>query len=299
MSGRPGRSQLAGTRRLIVNADGFGFGRGATDGIGEAIVEGRFITSVSVNANFPMVDQLGSLLSKAPSISVGVHLNPCAGRPMLPRTEIPSLVNAHGEFYDQHTFRKLLRTGRIRTKDLEREFDAQIGKVRALAGNNLTHLDSQAHTHLGYLSLFVALAKKWNIERVRTNASLICLESKRPILARAFAYARGPQILLGHHYRRYQMRQLRSKGLRTADYLISVGYGGIRKTSINAWRNILRNLPVGTHEIYCHPGHADAVTRRWSYYVNEREQELAVLRNRELQADAHALGVDLISFHAI
>ena len=46
---------VSSRKRLIVNADGFGFGPGATQGIIDALREGKFITSVSVNANFAEV----------------------------------------------------------------------------------------------------------------------------------------------------------------------------------------------------------------------------------------------------
>ena len=64
------------TKRLIVNADGFGFGAGATQGILDAIREGHFISSVSVNANFPDAERIAELISEFPHVSIGVHLNP-------------------------------------------------------------------------------------------------------------------------------------------------------------------------------------------------------------------------------
>jgi len=93
-----GITEINMTRRLIVNADGFGFGPGATQGIMEAIREGKFITSVSVNANFPDVAQVRNLVSEFPHISVGVHLNPMAGKPCLPPEQVRSLIGDDGYF---------------------------------------------------------------------------------------------------------------------------------------------------------------------------------------------------------
>lgn len=61
-------------RRLIVNADGFGFGPGATQAIFEAVAASGPITSVSVNANFPDAERLGEFVKQFPHISVGVHV---------------------------------------------------------------------------------------------------------------------------------------------------------------------------------------------------------------------------------
>ena len=170
---------MSGERKLIVNADGYGFGAGATQGITEAIREGRFVSSVSVNANFPDALRVAELASEFPEISIGVHLNPLAGRPCLPAARVSSLVDADGCFHATD-FLPRLRRGAIRLEELAAEFDAQVGRISDLVGERLTHLDSQAHSHLHYFDLFLAVAQRWKLKRVRTNASVICLESPHP-----------------------------------------------------------------------------------------------------------------------
>jgi len=285
-------------KRLIVNADGFGFGPGATQGIIDAIREGHFISSVSVNANFPDVERVRDLISEFPHISIGVHLNPMAGKPCLPPDQVPSLVGKDGCLQNEK-FPRLLRTGAISESELEAELDAQIAKAKELAGARLTHLDSQGNQHLVYFNLFLKLAREWGIPRMRNNASFICLESPHPRSSRLKAYLSKPHVGGVHFYRRYQMRKARAAGLRLADNLITVGYAGQGKTHEESWLNVLRNLPIGTYEIYCHPGYADNTLRRWSVYHQQREQELVVLRNPKLREAARAAGVELISFDSI
>ena len=286
-------------RRLIVNADGYGFGEGATRGVTEAIGMGGLITSVSVNANFPEVEHLSALLERHPNISVGVHLNPLAGRPCLPPTHVPSLVTADGCFHERDFWRRL-RRGSIDTGELRAEFEAQIARVAGLAGEQLTHLDSQEHSHLRYFDLFLELARKWKIERIRTNASIICLEAPRPRLARAAAYLAKPHVWAMHQYRQQQMRRASRAGLRSADRLVTVGYAGTgNKTNLDNWQRILRNLPAGTFEIFCHPAYPDDVLRRWSTYYEPRRRELSILRGTQLRELAAQVGVQLISFAEI
>lgn len=287
-----------GLKRLIVNADGFGFGAGATDGITDAIRDGSFISSVSINANFPEAERIRDLVAQFPHISIGVHLNPMAGKPCLPAERVPSLVGKDGCLQNEK-FPRLLRKGAIAKSELEAELDAQIAKAKELAGSRLTHVDSQGNQHLAYFNLFLKLARKWGIQRMRNNASLICLESPHPRSARLKVYVSQPQVGGVHLYRRYQMRKARAAGLRLADNLITVGYAGRAKTDEESWLCVLRNLPIGTYEIYCHPGYADNTLRRWSVYHEQREQELAVLRNPELREAARAAGVELISFDSI
>jgi predicted glycoside hydrolase/deacetylase ChbG (UPF0249 family) len=124
---------LTASRRLIVNADGFGFGAGATEGILDAM-RGGFISSVSVNANFPEVERVRDLVANFPGVSVGVHLNPMVGRPCLPAASVPSLVDAGGDFFG-NGFLGRLRKGRIVVEELEREFLEQIRRVAAVAGD--------------------------------------------------------------------------------------------------------------------------------------------------------------------
>jgi predicted glycoside hydrolase/deacetylase ChbG (UPF0249 family) len=286
-------------KKLIVNADGFGFGSGATEGIMDAIRDGGFISSVSVNANFPEAERIRDLVTQFPNISIGVHLNPMAGKPCLPPEQVPSLVGYDGCFHNAK-FPRLLRQRVISKSELEAELDAQIAKAKDLAGTRLTHIDSQGNQHLAYFDLFLKLARKWRLRRMRNNASLICLESPHPRSSRLKVYLSKPQVGVVHFYRRWQMRNARVAGLRLADNLITVGYAGRgNKTRLENWLQVLRNLPIGTYEIYCHPAYTDDILRRWSVYREERERELAVLRNPELREVARASRVEIISFDSI
>ena len=286
-------------KRLIVNADGFGFGAGATKGIIDAIRAGNFITSVSVNANFPDAERVRELIEEFPHISIGVHVNPVVGEPCLPPREIPSLVTSTGFFH--HTeFLRLLKKKAISFSELEAELDAQIQKVKELAGERLTHIDSQGHGHLYYFDLFLALAKKWGLQRMRTNAPIICQEARQPRVSRLLAYMRKPHIFCGHYYRRYQMSRARKAGMRMADDTLIVGYAGNgNKTNPDNWIRLLNNLPPGTHEIFCHPAYPDETLRQWAFYCAERRQELDILSERKLRDIAKKVGVELINFNAI
>jgi predicted glycoside hydrolase/deacetylase ChbG (UPF0249 family) len=262
-------------------------------------LRGGFISSVSVNANFPQAERLPELVRAFPIVSIGVHLNPMVGRPCLPAERVPSLVGADGLFYGEK-FPGLLRRGRIVREELEAELREQIRRVAELAGDRLTHLDSQGNRHLSYFDLFLELARSSGLRRMRNNASSICLESPRPRWSRLRVYLTRPHVWLAHRYRTHQMKKARSAGLRMADSLVTVGYAGIgNKANPENWLRILRNLPPGTHEIYCHPAYPDETLRRWSYYQEGRAEELEILRSPRLGEEAARAGVTLIGFDAI
>jgi predicted glycoside hydrolase/deacetylase ChbG (UPF0249 family) len=285
------------SRRLIVNADGFGFGPGATQGILDAVAGGGPITSVSVNANFPEVARVAELVDRYPAVSVGVHLNPIVGSPCLSPDSVPTLVDEDGNFHGRR-FQELWRRGRISERDLELEFDAQIHRAQDLTGGRVTHLDSQEHSHLLYLDIFLRIAERSGIRCLRTNASFIGLESRHPGFARLRAYLRRPDVCVGHAYRRLQMRRAAKRGFRLADRLVTVGYAGTgNKTVPENWVNVIRNLPPGTSEIFCHPGYPDAILRRWSTrYAEPRLAELTILRTPALREVAEEEKVELITF---
>src|SRR5438105_48355 len=283
-------------RRLIVNADGFGFGPGATQGVWEALATGGLLTSVSVNANFPEAARTRELVGTYPSVSVGVHLNPIVGGPVLAAGSVPSLVGPDGSFLGR-AFRRSWVLGKVRPRDLEAELNAQIDAIRRLAGSRLTHLDSHQNSHLLYFDMFLRLAREWSIPCVRTNASLICLEAPDPVRARISAYRKRPLVWLGHAYRRFQMRRAAAAGLRMADRPVTVGYAGVgNKARRENWLAILRNLPEGDFEIYCHPAHPDELLARWATYVEPRAEELRIVGDPQLRATAAELGVELIIF---
>src|SRR3989442_15337664 len=86
------------TRRLIVSADDFGLTAGVDRGI-VAAVRARGVTSVGVMANLVSPHAIAELLAASPELSVGVHLNLTTGRPVSPRAEVASLVDATGSFH--------------------------------------------------------------------------------------------------------------------------------------------------------------------------------------------------------
>lgn len=286
-------------KRLIVNADGFGFGNGATQGIFDAISEGRFITSVSVNANFPEVKRIRELSNKYSNISIGVHLNPMVGKPCLPSEHVRSLIDENGLFLNNH-FPGKLKSGKIDLAELEMELDAQIQKIKSLIGDKITHLDGQENQHLQYFDLFLKIAKKWNIPRIRNNASLICMEAISPKRSRVFTYLKKPHVWIIHHYRKIQMDHARKRGFRMADALLTIGYAGTgNKTNPENWKRILNNLPEGIFEIYCHPAYPDKTLYQWASYMNDRADELEILKQPWLRELAATKNIELISFFQI
>jgi hypothetical protein len=59
---------------------------------------------------------------------------------------------------------------------------------------------------------------------------------------------------------------------------------------------LMRLLPKGVNEIYCHPGYPDDVLRARAAYVDERKEEVSVLTSPDVRSAVEENGVELISF---
>jgi len=138
-------------KRLIINADDFGFTRDVNAGIIQAHREG-VLTSATLMANGGAFEDAVRLAHETPTLDVGCHLVLVDGRSVLDGSPFP-------ETPVRLLFQKL---------DAYPELRAQIQKIVA-AGIRPTHLDSHKHTHLlpGVFRAVVRLAKEFAIPYIR------------------------------------------------------------------------------------------------------------------------------------
>ena len=133
-------------RRLIVNADDFGF----TSGVNRAIVEAHtrgVVTSSTLMANGPAFAEASLLAKGNPRLSVGCHVVLIDGDPVVDSQQLPSLT-AQGHFRDGlKTFAARAIAGRMNAEEIRAEATAQIRKIQA-AGISVSHVDTHKHTHL-------------------------------------------------------------------------------------------------------------------------------------------------------
>lgn len=108
-------------RRLIVNADDFGAGRGINRGIAEAHRDG-IVTSASLMVEMPGSEEAARLAAELPSLSVGLHA-------ALTGEDGAALV----DFDDSEACRAELRR--------------QLRRFEQLVGRPPTHLDSHHNVH--------------------------------------------------------------------------------------------------------------------------------------------------------
>src|SRR6266576_590295 len=89
------RREMTMLRRLVVNADDLGLTAGTNDGIFDAHELG-ILTSASLFANAPATADAIRRARSHPSLGLGAHLALVDSIPVLPPTEVPTLVEDDG-----------------------------------------------------------------------------------------------------------------------------------------------------------------------------------------------------------
>jgi predicted glycoside hydrolase/deacetylase ChbG (UPF0249 family) len=230
--------------RLVVNADDFGMSPGISRGILRAHREG-IVTSTSVLGNCGDFDEVRAILAEAPELGVGVHLALVGRGPIAEAARVPSLLTAGGRFHERGTEFVAAWTKRaIDAGDLEREFDAQIARVRD-AGIKIDHLDT--HHHLGFLPVVgrtvEAVARKHGIEAIRSAI-------ETPSLSWVTDPKRGLKagVLTGLGWLTRRQLGARRHSAQSWGYVESGRLDEVRVLEI------IGRLGPGPHELICHPG---------------------------------------------
>jgi predicted glycoside hydrolase/deacetylase ChbG (UPF0249 family) len=244
---RPATDQQP-TVRLVVNADGLG----ADPAIGRAVLRAHregIVTSASVlgNCTEAALARVKALLAEAPTLGVGAHLSLVEGAPVSSPGGIRSLVGAEGWFagHPSELFFNWAK-GALRADDIERELDAQVGRLRD-GGVALDHLNTRFH--IGFLPAVgravEAVARRHGIAGIR-------MAMEHPTLAWIAEAPRGlmAAALGGLAWvTRRQLGALRH-GPQTWGYVESGRLDEVRILEI------LGRLGPGSHELICHPTEA-------------------------------------------
>lgn len=219
-------------KRLIVNADDFGFTRDVNAGIIDAHTQG-ILTAASLMANGNAFDDAVQLAHANPSLDVGVHFVLVGGHSLLTQkpfpADLPSLVRA-------------VYTGEL---DLYGELAAQANKIKA-AGISPSHADTHKHTHLlpPVCRALCIVAEEYQIPFLRRPADLD-LPFRVPFNTKLVS------ILM-----RRIARKMDLSPLRTTDYFAGFTLTGRYNTA--DLQALFAKLPDGVTELMTHPGRCTA-----------------------------------------
>jgi predicted glycoside hydrolase/deacetylase ChbG (UPF0249 family) len=286
-------------KNLIVNADDLGWTEGVNRGIVEAHRKG-LVTSTSLLANGRTFSAAQGISRSNPELGIGVHLNLSDGPPSAPANEVKGLLGKSGELEDAADSLLLKIAGRsLRVEEVEREWDAQVQKVRD-AGIQPSHLDGHKHVHMlpGLFEVALRVAKKHKIRAIRVaneestlRAALASGEGQQKgTVLKQGVQARGLKLLA-----RDARKMAERAGISTADYFCGIAQTGV--LTRDGLQELLEILPEGTTELMCHPGYADEELRKTRTRLQEsRVAELRILTDEEIRKVVATRGIRLISY---
>ncbi len=256
-------------RRLVVNADDFGFTRDVNRGIVEAHC-GGILTATTLMATGPAFDDAVRLAREHPSLDVGCHLV-LVDQPGYPET-LAQLVRA-------------VALGRI---PIYERLAAQVRRI-VDAGIAPTHLDTHKHTHLlpPVLEAVARIGEEFGIPWVRRPFDF-------PMQPGGVGWTNRGMGMMRGRFRRVLARH----GCRATDWFAGFRLtGSYREGDLAA---LIRALPVGSTEFMCHPGRLGEELRGARTRLKEsREIELLALMAEEVRAAVREVGVELVSYREL
>jgi len=282
-------------RRLIINADDFGF----TAGVNRAIVEAHsrgIVTSSTLMANGTAFADAVELAQSVPRLSVGCHVVLIDGEPVLAARQLPSLTR-EGRFRDGlKTFAARALAARMDDEEVFAEATAQIRRIQS-AGIRVAHFDTHKHTHLfpRILRPVLRAAKACGVAAVRNPFGPRLPMRSSELLQRPNLWTRYAQLrVLGAFARKFRAA-VEQEGFATTDGTLGIEVTGTLDESL--FHSIADSMPDGTWEFVCHPGYNDADLQKANTRLRaSREMELRVLTLPGARGILEERGIQLMSY---
>ncbi|HSB09263.1 MAG TPA: hopanoid biosynthesis-associated protein HpnK [Blastocatellia bacterium] len=279
---------------LIVNADDFGASKQVNEAVIRAFKEG-VLTSASLMVTGEAFDHAVMLAKENPGLAVGIHLVTVVGRSVLPRSEIPSLVDEHGNFSNDPNGAGLRYFFSPRARrELRKELAAQFEKFQS-TGLPLSHIDGHLHLHVHPVIFNAALelGSKYRARRMRVPVEerALALGFDRTSLLRKTVHS----VLFGA-LAWYMKKKLRERGFAFPERV----YGNLQSGRMSEpyFLYVLDNLTSGISEIYFHPA-AYAADK----LLNDAERqcliEFEALTSKRVKERIKQTGVELANYFEI
>lgn len=291
-------------KRLIVNADDFGFNREITDGIVESHHNG-VVTSTTLMINMPAAEYAVGRVKDCPEMSVGLHVNLTEGRPISDPGEIPSLVDAEGSFIDRPTFFKRANLCQLDSSHLRLEMKRQFEKIIEL-GHTPTHADSHHHSASCVQPFFIKLSlmKEFGIKRLRTHRGWYHRDRLVKGLPASLWRTFTTNIRRGPFRVYYELQHVfcMLRGISTP----SERFGFFKVVSdrkmdfsMASVPSLVGAMPSGTSELCCHPGFHSDDPNDDEVMRNSRPAELKFLTDPAFRQALEEANIELVNYRTV
>lgn len=293
-------------RRLIVNADDFGFNKEVTDGIIECHKNGC-VTSTTLMVNKNSAEYAVQESLKYPKLSVGIHLvlHGNGDRPISSPSAIPALVNKDGMLRSAGEIIHLAKHFKLPVRQIETEFASQLQKFLSF-GISPTHCDSHQNITVNPQPCIAMMRvlEKFGVKKMRTYRGCYKMDKSEGwefnIFAKTFLVnmKRMPKIL----YYEFLHRCWQLKGFRLPDQkfgFYKVVSSPELEYDIDSWNRLLIGLPKGVTELVTHPGYYSNDVTDSEHFRRRRLTELELFSNPKTKEMCFEHGVELINYTQI
>ncbi len=274
-------------KHLVITADDFGLSAEINEAIEQAHLHG-VLTAASLMVGAPAAADAIERARRLPGLRVGLHLALIEAQPVLPRREVPDLVDGSGWFRsDTAAFGAAIFFTPALRRQLAAEVAAQFEAYRR-TGLALDHVNAHRHFHLHptVAGTMIAVGRDYGMRAVRLPAEpwrvTRGIDPAAPRLVPAVT--RPWTALLG--------RRLRRAGVAVPDQVFGLCWtGAMTGARIAAF---IDRLPEGLTEIYTHPATGGGFPGAAPGY--RYAEELAGLLSPEVKAAAARSGASLGGF---
>lgn len=252
---------------LKIIADDLGLHKSVNDGIIFLLKEKR-IAGASLMANGEAFNDAVSQCSAASLTNIGVHLV-LVDEESLSGIKLP---RNHRIFFIKYIL------GMIRPSDIEREFRAQLNKVRD-AGIRPEFINSHQHLHLlpGIMEIVIRLAGEYNIPYLRIV--------NEPISFKNGKIFRQIQLIFLNFLSGLARRKIEKAGLRYNEYFVGfINAGDLAGEDIEQAQELSARYPDKIIELGSHPGFENDELRNkykhWGGYNWQKELEILRVQSK-------------------
>ncbi len=251
------------------------------------------VRTTCVMTNMPYSHEASNLRRTFPQCSLGIHWTLTDGQPVLPASQIPTLVGADGTFHSAPELRRRWLKRIVRPEEIRRELDAQYGRFLEIAGKpDYWNTHENFHVLPGLFDLCVDRGLQLGIRVMRCHRRF----TVSPRQSSTFYHVRRPVYTMKRWMIGTWSRRAERQGMLMPDGMIHMpGY----ELTLPALQEVLGRLPWesigGAVELVVHP----AVTSDHPLFrmnAEQRVKEYQVLSDAKAAEALGSMGVRLSNF---
>lgn len=241
---------MPGGDRVIITADDFGLAPEVNDAVMRAHRDG-VLSAASLMVAGAATAEAVALAHQTPSLRVGLHLVLSGGRPILPVSQLPDLVDGDGSLRSNLFTLGVDIAFRLRVRrQLAAEIEAQF-RAFAETGLPLDHVSGHEHFHIhpAIARMVLDIGPRYGMRALRVPGE------PHGVLRRLGGRPRRIEAMLMRPWLARLRRGAQAKGIVTADAVFGLAWTGDMTAS--RLTRLIGALPGGVSEIYLHPATRD------------------------------------------